>query len=150
MRRIMIHDIIDIQLNNSPTCLISSPEAWKLEGRGLEALRWVDLTRGPNAARFNSIQLAMANNNLSITEALRERDAVWGLKLRSRYGYSHPSSRLVPSPPPNSLAAMLDDYTLKVSFLGGFLVAVAFFVSRYFSLTNDPEVRSSPSYLRHT
>lgn len=55
MRRIMIHDIIDIQSNNSTTGLISSPEAWKLEGRGLEALRWVDLTRGPNAARFNSI-----------------------------------------------------------------------------------------------
>ena len=54
MGRIMIRDIIDIQLNNSPMCLISSPGAWKLEERGLEALRWVDLTRRPNAARFNS------------------------------------------------------------------------------------------------
>ena len=36
---------------------------------------------------------------------------------------------------------MLDDYTLNVSFLGGFLVVAAFFVSPYFSLGNDPGVR---------
>jgi hypothetical protein len=42
---------------------------------------------------------------------------------------------------------MLDDYTLKVSFLGGFLVVVAFFASRYFSLGNDPGVRPSPYLL---
>jgi len=52
-RRIMIYDMIDIPLKG-PTGLISSPKAWKFEDRGLEALRWVDLTRRPNAARFNS------------------------------------------------------------------------------------------------
>ena len=71
MRRIMIHDMIDIQLNNSPTCLISSPEAWKLEGRGLEALRWVDLTRGPNAARFNSHSVAEKDLRIGHVDAIR-------------------------------------------------------------------------------
>ena len=45
---------------------------------------------------------------------------------------------------------MPDDYTLKVSFLGGFLVIVAFFAIRYFSLNNDPGVRPFPRYVRHT
>jgi hypothetical protein len=44
---------------------------------------------------------------------------------------------------------MLDDSTLNVSLLGGFLVLlVVFFVSRYI-LNNDRGVRASPSYLRH-
>ncbi|KAN0118582.1 Cytochrome P450, partial [Russula decolorans] len=42
-------------------------------------------------------------------------------------------------------ASMLDDYTLKVSFLGGFLVVVAFFASRYFSLGNDPGLYAIPT-----
>jgi hypothetical protein len=47
---------------------------------------------------------------------------------------------------------MLDDYTLKVSFLGGFLVLLPFFiqVSWYFGLCGNRVVRPFPSYLRHT
>jgi len=47
----MIHDLIDIQLNNIPTGSISRPEAWRLEYRGLETPQWVNLTWGPS---FNS------------------------------------------------------------------------------------------------
>jgi len=40
---------------------------------------------------------------------------------------------------------MLYDYTLKVSFLGGFLVLVSFFVSRYFGLSSDPVLDAIPT-----
>src|SRR6266849_6450248 len=41
--------------------------------------------------------------------------------------------------------SMLDDSTLNVSLLGGFLVLVVFFVG----WNNDRGVRTSPSYIRH-
>ena len=44
---------------------------------------------------------------------------------------------------------MLDDFTLKTSFLVGLLFIVPLYVSRYFGLTGDPMVRLSPSYLCH-
>jgi hypothetical protein len=44
---------------------------------------------------------------------------------------------------------MLDDFTLKVSFLAAFLIVVSLFVSGYFSLRGDTTVKSLPSYLRH-
>ncbi|KAF8494612.1 cytochrome P450 [Russula emetica] len=40
---------------------------------------------------------------------------------------------------------MLDDYTLRVSFLGGFLVLISFFVSRYFGLSGDPVLDAIPT-----
>lgn len=53
-----------------------------------------------------------------------------------------------PSPQPVS-STMLDDLTLKTSFLVGLLFLVSLYVSRYFGLTGDPMVRPSPSYLCH-
>ena len=44
---------------------------------------------------------------------------------------------------------MLDDYNLKVSYLGGFLVLVPFFVW-YVGLRGNRAVRLFPSYLRPT
>jgi hypothetical protein len=50
-------------------------------------------------------------------------------------------------PPRSGSCSMLDDYTLKVSFLAGFLVVVSFFISWY--VRGDPMVRPFHSYICH-
>ena len=79
MRRIMIHDMIDIRSNNIPTDSISSLEAWKLEYRGLEAPQWVNLTQRPssNSHSATTKDLRVQTAARSITQG--KRDAVWNL-----------------------------------------------------------------------
>jgi len=51
-------------------------------------------------------------------------------------------------PPLQLTCRMLDDFTLNVSYLAGFLVVIS--LSRYITLRGDPMVRSSSSYLRYS
>jgi len=77
------------------------------------------------------------------------RDAVWGLKIQDM-ALSPKRPPVSPSHPPTQLScSMLDDYNLKVSYLGGFLVLVPFFVW-YVGLRGNRAVRLFPSYLRPT
>ena len=58
------------------------------------------------------------------------------------------SSNFRVNPPLQLTCRMLDDVTLNVSYLAGFLVVIS--LSRYITLRGDPLVRSSPSYLRYS
>ena len=64
-------------------------KAWKVENRGLEALRWVHLTRRPNAAHFTLPRRRTPELNWrwqTTIPRISEADVVWDLKLPFKYG----------------------------------------------------------------